>query len=107
MSAKKYFIEDVFQPTSFPQHTYVNHSIADGETYELRLKKTLRSFLGRLISITDEIQMYIARILKTKLFNGLKAIIISLPHSADDAIRHNSDLIGLSSSIARRQRART
>lgn len=44
--------------------------------------------------IADELQMYIARILKTELFNGLKAIIISLPHRADDAIRHNPDLIG-------------
>lgn len=202
MSAAQYSIEDVFQPTSFPQHTYVDRAIAEGETYELRLKKALRS-LGRLISITglskagktvlchkaiestrivdlsgaqiqtqtdfwnqiaekiglpaetqvttntsdkvsagikfaaqagvehttgqnqmektlrgnnaimeylrengkilvlddfhyipDELQMYIARILKTELFNGLKAIIISLPHRADDAIRHNPDLIG-------------
>lgn len=39
--------------------------------------------------------MYIARILKTELFfNGLRVIIISLPHRADDAIRHNPDLIG-------------
>jgi hypothetical protein len=44
--------------------------------------------------IDDELQMYIARILKTELFNGLKAIIISLPHRADDAVRHNPDLIG-------------
>jgi len=44
--------------------------------------------------IDDELQMYIARILKTEIFNGLKAIIISLPHRADDAVRHNPDLIG-------------
>ncbi|SEJ66286.1 hypothetical protein SAMN05660742_11319 [Propionispira arboris] len=44
--------------------------------------------------INDELQMYIARILKTELFNGLKAIIISLPHRADDAVRHNPDFIG-------------
>lgn len=216
MDEIKYAIEDVFRPTSFPQHTYINRLISSDDTYELRLKKALRSS-GRLISITgsskagktvlchkvidkdsiidlsgaqiqsqadfwnqiaekirlplevqitktigdkvsvsakvggkvkipfiastniggqtgydhstgqniaekearsnsaimeylinnnkvlvlddfhyidDELQMYIARILKTELFNGLKAIIISLPHRADDAVRHNPDLIG-------------
>lgn len=44
--------------------------------------------------LTDDLKMYIARVLKTELFNGLKAIIISLPHRTDDAIRHNPDLIG-------------
>lgn len=44
--------------------------------------------------INDDLQLYIARILKTALFNGLKAILLSLPHRADDAIRHNPDLIG-------------
>ena len=39
-------------------------------------------------------QLYIVRILKTALFNGLKAILLSLPHRVDDAIRHNPDLIG-------------
>ena len=212
---KKYNIEDIFRPTSFPEHTYVDRIIADEDSYEFRLKKALRS-AGRLISITgtsksgktvlchkivdsdllidisgaqitskedlwsqiaekirfpvevqisstagksyneessfggkvgafgvgaethskktnsdlnshsisekatrsnkmvvdyliknkkilliddfhyinDELQMYIARILKTELFNGLRVIIISLPHRADDAIRHNPDLIG-------------
>lgn len=216
MSAIKYAVEEVFRPTSFPQHTYIDRAISSDDTYEFRLKKALRS-PGRLISITgssksgktvlchkaierdsiidlsgaqiqaqtdfwdqiaekvglpaevqttkvvgdkisvgaktsatgkipfvlsadaggqvgydhskgkniaekdirsnsaimeylvtnkkilvlddfhyisDELQMYIARILKTELFNGLKAIIISLPHRADDAIRHNPDLIG-------------
>lgn len=49
--------------------------------------------------INDELQLYIARILKTALFNGLKAILLSLPHRADDAIRHNPDLIGRTSFI--------
>lgn len=44
--------------------------------------------------INDELQLYIARILKTELFNGLKAIVLSLPHRADDTIKHNPDLIG-------------
>lgn len=49
--------------------------------------------------IEKELQMYIARILKTELFRGLRAIIISLPHRSDDAIRQNSDLIGRTTSI--------
>ena len=216
MSKAGYSTEEVFQPTSFPQHTYIDRAISQSDTYEQRLKKALRSS-GRLISITgasksgktvlchkviekdsiidvsgaqiqsqedfwnqiaekirlplevqvtrtvgnkvnvsakaeakggipfvasadvggqtgyehargqniaeksnrsnsaimeyliannkvlvlddfhyveNELQMYIARILKTELFNGLKAIILSLPHRADDAIRHNPDLIG-------------
>lgn len=221
MTKNKYAIEEIFQPTSFPQHTYIDRAISTDDTYELRLKKALRS-PGRLISITgssksgktvlchkaidkssiidvsgaqvqsqadfwdqiaekirlplevqitqtvankvsvnaktgatgkipfvasadisgqvgydrstgqniaekemrsntaimeylianqkvlvlddfhylaDDLQMYVARILKTELFNGLKAIIISLPHRADDAIRHNPDLIGRTSFI--------
>ncbi|TWH48877.1 hypothetical protein [Sporomusa sp. KB1] len=221
MSESKYAIEEIFRPTSFPQYTYIDREISTDDTYELRLKKALRS-PGRLISITgssksgktvlchkvieknsiidlsgaqiqsqadfwnqiaekirlplevqvtqtvankvsinartgasgkvpfvasadisgqagydhstgqniaekeirsntaiveylianhkvlvlddfhylaNDLQMYIARILKTELFNGLKAIIISLPHRADDAIRHNPDLIGRTSFI--------
>lgn len=41
-----------------------------------------------------EVQKYIARTLKTELFNGLKAILLSLPHRYDDAVRLNPDLIG-------------
>ena len=44
--------------------------------------------------IRPEIQQYISRTLKAELFNGLSAILISLPHRADDAIRRNPDLIG-------------
>ena len=44
--------------------------------------------------IEPEIQTYIARTLKTEMFNGLKAILLSLPHRSDDAIRRNPDLIG-------------
>lgn len=43
--------------------------------------------------------MYIARTLKTELFNGLKAVIISLPHRSEEAIIFNPDLIGRTISI--------
>ena len=221
MMKTEFMAEDVFRPTSFPKYTYIDRRFSNGNTYEAKLKKALRSS-GRLISITgasktgktvlchkvveqeriidlsgaqiqskedfwnqiaekihfpleiqmttieqnklgvsisaggkgkipflasaqasgqisadnstgkniavkevrssnaminymiinnkvlviddfhyinDELQLYIARILKTALFNGLKAILLSLPHRADDAIRHNPDLIGRTSFI--------
>ena len=48
---------------------------------------------------SEDIQLYIARTIKTYLINGLKVIILSLPHRADDAIRLNPDLIGRTSFI--------
>lgn len=44
--------------------------------------------------INAETQLYLSRILKAELFNGLKVIILTLPHRADDAIKRNPDLIG-------------
>lgn len=44
--------------------------------------------------IDKEVQTYIARTLKAEIFKGLRAIILSLPHRSDDAIRLNPDLIG-------------
>ena len=48
---------------------------------------------------SEDIQLYIARTIKTYLINGLKVIILSLPHRADDAIILNPDLIGRTSFI--------
>lgn len=44
--------------------------------------------------MSKDVQMYVARTLKTELFNGLKAVIISLPYRSDEAIICNPDLIG-------------
>lgn len=44
--------------------------------------------------IKPDIQLSIARILKNEIFYGLKAVVISLPHRSDDAIRLNPDLNG-------------
>lgn len=44
--------------------------------------------------IGKDVQKYIARTIKTELFNGLKAIILTLPHRSDDVIHLNPDLIG-------------
>lgn len=49
--------------------------------------------------IRSEVQLYLARILKTELINGLKVIVLSLPHRTDEAIRLNPDLIGRTSFI--------
>lgn len=50
--------------------------------------------------IVKDVQLYIARILKTELFNGLNAVIVSLPHRSDEAITLNSDLTGRTTTIA-------
>lgn len=44
--------------------------------------------------INLETQLYLSRILKAELFNGLRVILLTLPHRADDAIKRNPDLIG-------------
>ena len=44
--------------------------------------------------IDKETQLYLARILKAQIFHGLRAVLLSLPHRADEAIRLNPDLIG-------------
>lgn len=44
--------------------------------------------------IPPEIQLYLSRQLKDAIFRELKAVILSLPHRADDAVRLNPDLIG-------------
>lgn len=43
---------------------------------------------------SEEAQYYVARVLKTELFNGLKAVVVSLPHRCDEVILRNPDLIG-------------
>ena len=44
--------------------------------------------------IDKETQLYLARVLKAQIFHGLRAVLLSLPHRADEAIRLNPDLIG-------------
>lgn len=78
-------------------------SISGTQTKVLR---TNREIINHLISndlvlvlddfhyLSDELQLYIARVLKAEMFDGLKAIITTLPHRSDDAIRKNPDLVG-------------
>jgi hypothetical protein len=42
----------------------------------------------------EEVQLHIAQQLKDATRKEFKAIVASLPHRADDAIRKNADLIG-------------
>lgn len=44
--------------------------------------------------INPETQLCLSRILKAELFNGLKVILLTLSHRADDVIKRNPDLIG-------------
>lgn len=44
--------------------------------------------------IDPETQLYLARTIKAELFDGLKVILLSLPHRTDDIIKRNPDLIG-------------
>lgn len=106
---------DVFQPKAFPKLTYIGRSIDEDSTYEEELQEalddtgTLVVIMGasksdktvlchkvvereRYISLSGS--QYIARTIKTELFNGLKAIILTLPHRSDDIICMNPDLIG-------------
>lgn len=58
------------------------------------IKKGITLVIDDFHYIEKETQLYIARILKDKIFYGLRAVILSLPHRADEAIRLNHDLIG-------------
>lgn len=80
----------------------------DGQTHTLKTKeqRSVRQMIDWIVKedkvlviddfhyIDAEIQLAIARILKSEIFYGLKAIVISLPHRSDDAIRLNPDLNG-------------
>ena len=50
MMKTEFMAEDVFRPTSFPKYTYIDRRFSNGNTYEAKLKKALRS---SLTSITD------------------------------------------------------
>ena len=88
-----------------------NQGRAFNEQLALTAKRTERQIVRYLIEnnkvlviddfhyVAKEMQLYIARTLKTELFNGLKAVIISLPHRSDEAIICNPDLIGRTTSI--------
>jgi len=62
------------------------------------LKKLIAGDLVLVIDgfhyINPETQLCLSRILKAELFNGLKVILLTLPHFADDVIKRNPDLIG-------------
>lgn len=66
---------------------------------DLLIKSRIVLVIDDFHYIDKETQLYLARTLKAEIFNGLRAIILSLPHRADDAIRLNPDLIGRMSFI--------
>lgn len=76
----------------------VNRAVKTGRNNSVIMKGIIEQKKVLVIDdfhyIEKEVQLYIARTLKTELFKGLKAILLSLPHRSDDAVKQNSDLIG-------------
>lgn len=84
----------------------VRKQATEGKTLSKRIVRTNSLIMqilikGDYVLVIDDfhyidlkVQKYIARTLKAELFYGLKAIVLSLPHRADDAIKRNPDLIG-------------
>lgn len=66
---------------------------------DLLIKSRIVLIIDDFHYIDKETQLYLARTLKAEIFNGLRAILLSLPHRADEAIRLNPDLIGRMSFI--------
>lgn len=78
-------------------------SLSQVSTLNNRTERQIMNYLleNSMVLVIDdfhyaakEAQYYVARILKTELFRGLKAVVISLPHRCDEAILRNPDLIG-------------
>lgn len=72
------------------------------EKYILSKDKIIRYYIenNKILVIDDfhyasmEMQMKMAQQLKDAIRRELKVVVVSLPHRADDAIRHNADLSG-------------
>lgn len=72
------------------------------ETYSLTKDKIIEYYKsGNLVLVIDDFhyaperkRMQIAQQLKDAIRRGFKAIVVSLPHRADEAIRQNADLSG-------------
>lgn len=74
----------------------VSYKIGRSKTAIMRfmVENKLTLLIDDFHYIDKDVQIYIARTLKTEIFHGLRAILLSLPHRSDDAIRMNPDLIG-------------
>lgn len=83
-----------------------SHKTGDTESTKEKYQLSRNELISNLIQyqtvlviddfhyIQPDVQKYIARILKSGIFHGLKAVVVSLPHRSDDARRMNPDLIG-------------
>ncbi len=87
---------------------FTSNSQSQVTTTNVRTERQITKYLidnSKVLVIDDfhyiakDVQLYIARILKTELFNGLNAVIVSLPHRSDEAITLNSDLTGRTTTI--------
>jgi hypothetical protein len=72
------------------------------ETFSLTKDKIIKNYIeNNLVLVIDDFhyapegkRMQIAQQLKDAIRRGFKAIVVSLPHRADEAIRQNADLSG-------------
>ena len=94
-----YSVEDFWQQIAeslYSEGENTTPEIIRNDTWVLK-----KLIAGDLVLVIDgfhyinlETQLYLSRILKAELFNGLKVILLTLPHRADDVIKRNPDLIG-------------
>lgn len=84
---------------NFNQQLAMTNNITERQIIKYLIDNSKVLVLDDFHYIAADMQMYIARNLKTELFNGLKAVIVSLPHRSDEAIICNPDLIGRTTSI--------
>ncbi len=84
-----------------------NHKYSKKEIYSLTKDKIINYYKNEnLVLVIDDFhyapeekRMQIAQQLKDAIRRGFKAVVVSLPHRADEAIRRNADLSGRLSMI--------
>lgn len=91
-----------FTETTTIKDTYSDSEFSKTERLVLTKDKVIEYFKkkGKVLVLDDfhyapeEVQLHIAQQLKDAIRKEFKAIVVSLPHRADDAIRKNADLTG-------------
>jgi len=95
-------ISGEFTETTTIKDTYSDNEFSKTERLILTKDKIIDYFKkkGKVLVLDDfhyapdEVQLHIAQQLKDAIRKEFKAIVVSLPHRADDAIRKNADLTG-------------
>lgn len=95
-------ISGKFTETTVIKDTNLDNGFSKTEKLILTKDKIIDDFKkkGKVLVLDDfhyapdEVQLHIAQQLKDAIRKEFKAIVVSLPHRADDAIRKNADLTG-------------